>query len=248
LRRIFKISGLSTIVIIKLLTTSCEKYKIVIPIEPPSFNPSLTYGKLIDVDSNEYKTINIGTQVWMAENLRSTKYIDSSNIPLVLNNSVWTNLTTSGFCWYNNDEATYKNVFGALYNGYAVKTGKLCPSGWHVPLKNEWMILAAFVDDNGGKLKEVGFAHWDNPNRGATNESGFTALGGGFRSSGGIFYSFRQAGFWWSATECTECIELSDWIFIDYWDFSLGAWSSGYGYQHDNMLYGYSIRCIKDNL
>jgi uncharacterized protein (TIGR02145 family) len=245
-KNIVKISGLIFIIISNLIINSCEKYKISIPISPPLFNSYLTYGTLTDVDNNTYKTIRIGTQIWMAENLKTAKYNDGSSIPLVIDNSAWANLITSGYCWFDNDEATYRNVYGALYNWYTVKTGKLCPTGWHVPVQGEWMTLAAYINDYGGKLKEVGIVHWDSPNMGATNESGFTALPSGFRSYDGVYYSIRQAGFWWSATECTGCYAFPEWIFIDAFDLSLGAGSSGYGNQHDNMLYGYSIRCIKN--
>lgn len=225
---------------------SCEKDRTTTPIVEILFNPNLTYGKLADVDGNTYKTISIGTQIWMAENLKTTKYNDKSSIPLVTDNSAWANLTTSGYCWFNNDETTHKNVYGALFNWYSINTRKLCPSGWHVPVKREWMILAAYINENGGKLKETGVTHWFDPNAGATNESGFTALPGGFRSREGAFFSIKQAGFWWSASECTECDAFPEWNFIDAEDFSLGAESYGYGNQHDNMSFGYSVRCIKN--
>ena len=108
------------------------------------------------------------------------------------------------------------------------------------------MKLRTFINDNGGKLKEVGMAHWRFPNAGATNSSGFTALPGGFRSPDGKFYSIREAGFWWSFSECTECDAFPEWHFNDAWNFSLGARSVGYGNRHDNKLYGFSIRCVKD--
>jgi len=134
------------------------------------FNPSLTYGEVSDIDGNYYKTIQIGSQIWMAENLKTTRYNDGSNIPLVTDNTAWSNLTTPGYCWYNNDAATYKNVYGALYNWYAVNTGKLCPSGWHVPSEYEWTLLVNYLGGvyaAGGKLKETGTTHWYSPNAGA---------------------------------------------------------------------------------
>ena len=121
-------------------------------------------------------------------------YNDNSNIPLVSDNSEWTNLLTPGYCWYNNNEDANKTVYGALYNWYTVNTGKLCPIGWHVPIKEEWMKLLTFINDNGGKLKEVGMAHWHFPNVGATNSSGFTALPGGFRSRTGNFIVLEKLG------------------------------------------------------
>jgi len=201
---------------------------------------------LTDIEGNTYKTVQIGTQIWMSENLKTTRYIDNSSIPLVLDNAEWTNLLTPGYCWYNNSENANKSVYGALYNWYTVNTGKLCPAGWHVPNKEEWLKLLTFINDDGGKLKETGMAHWHFPNAGATNSSGFTALPGGFRTPDGVFYSIREAGFWWSSSECTECDAFPEWNFNDSWNFSLGAWSKGYGNQHDNKSFGFSIRCIKD--
>jgi uncharacterized protein (TIGR02145 family) len=203
-----------------------------------------------DCDGNVYKTVKIGTQIWLAENLKTTRYNDSTDIPLVIDDTIWAGLTTPAYCWYNNNLAN-KSVYGALYNWYSVNTNKLCPIGWHVPVKDEWMTIAAYVNDDGGRLKEVGIIKWHNPkynpNAGATNESGFTALLGGFRSRYGIYFNDRQAGFWWSSTEFIESDTFSEWNFNDAMVFSLGTKSSGYGILHNNKLYGYSIRCLKDN-
>lgn len=199
------------------------------------FNPNLTYGSVTDIDRNVYKTIQIGTQIWMAENLKTTKYNDGLYIPLETNNTSWSNLTTPGYCWYGNDTSN-KATYGALYNWYTVNTGKLCPTGWHAPTKDDWNTLLTYVNDNGGKLKETGTTHWDSPNGGATNESGFTALPGGFRYSG-IYYNIRAVGSWWSAT---------DFSFNAAGTIYLGAQSFGYGNQNDSKNFGHSIRCIKD--
>jgi uncharacterized protein (TIGR02145 family) len=140
----------------------------------------------------------------MVKNLRTTIFNDNTTIPLVTDNTAWISLSTPGYSWYNNDEATYKATYGALYNWYAVNTGKLCPCGWHVPTDAEWTTLLSFLGGEniaGGKLKETGIIHWLNPNAGATNETGFTALPGGDRSSNGAFYSIGEQGNWWSSTE-----------------------------------------------
>lgn len=203
-----------------------------------------------DCDGNVYKSVKIGTQIWLAENLKTTRYNDSTEIPLVVNDTIWSELTTPAYCIYKNEVAN-KSVYGALYNWYAVNTNKLCPTGWHVPARDEWITIAAYVNDNGGKLKEVGIIKWKNPkfnpNAGATNESGFSALLGGFRSRNGLYYSDRQAGVWWSSTQYPESDTFPEWNFNDAFAFSLGAKSSGYGIMHNNKLYGYSIRCLKDN-
>ena len=110
-----------------------------------------------DIDGNIYNTVKIGNQAWMAENLKTTKYNNGTEIPLIVDKPAWEALMTGGYCWYNNEDVN-KNIYGALYNWYAVNTGNLCPIGWHVPSYNEWDILAAYlggVDIAGGKLKET---------------------------------------------------------------------------------------------
>jgi uncharacterized protein (TIGR02145 family) len=157
-----------------------------------------------DADGNVYHTVTIGTQTWTVENLKSTKYNDGTAIPNVTDSTAWNNLTTPGYCWYNNDATTNKNIYGALYNWYAVNTGKLAPVGWHVPTDSEWRILSVYLGgDNvsGGALKESGTTHWYTPNAGATNSSGFSALPGGYRYYDGSFWGIGNFGYWWSATE-----------------------------------------------
>jgi uncharacterized protein (TIGR02145 family) len=116
----------------------------------------------------------------------------------------WAALTTPGYCWYDNDSVSYKNRYGALYNGYAVITNKLCPSDWHVPSDEEWTKLTNYLGGEmyaGDRLKEIGTDYWVSPNTGATNESGFTALPGGFRYYDGLFHDFGFSGYWWTSTE-----------------------------------------------
>lgn len=161
-------------------------------------------GTVKDVDGNVYNTVTIGTQVWMASNLKSTKYKDGTAIPFAPDNTAWENLATPGYCWYNNQEAANKNTYGALYNWYTVKTGKLCPTGWHVPSDYEWSELTYSLDGPdtaGGKLKETGSSHWANPNTGATNTSGFFAVPGGRRILFGTFNDMGNFGYWWTSVE-----------------------------------------------
>jgi uncharacterized protein (TIGR02145 family) len=155
------------------------------------------------MDGNTYKTIRIGQQIWMAEDLKTAKYNDGTAIPNITDNTEWISSYTPGYCWYNNDKDTYKPAYGALYNWYAVSTGMLCPQGWHVPSDNDWTILENFLgyEGVGGQLKEVGTAHWASPNQGATNGTGFTALPGGSRTTDGLFDGIGLYNNWWTSTD-----------------------------------------------
>jgi uncharacterized protein (TIGR02145 family) len=198
-----------------------------------SFNPDLTYSTVTDIEGNGYKTIEIGDQTWMAENLKTTKYDDGSSIPLVTDNTSWLNLTIPSYCWYDND-ISKKDIYGALYNWYTVNRGNLCPAGWHVPTDEEWTVLTTYLGGEsvaGGKLKETGTAHW-NPNTDATNESGFTALPGGMRGNGGVFFDLGYyGGYWWSATE--------NWCRLIY------CRSTDISSLTDINTTGFSVRCVK---
>ena len=155
-----------------------------------------------DVDGNSYKTIKIGQQVWMRENLKTTRYRDGSPIALVENYDQWATLTLPAYSWYNNDSLN-REEFGALYNYYAIESGELCPEGWHVPSDQEWIELESVFGGPGlagAALKEEGTDYWKSPNTAATNESGFTARPGGYRSYNGTFNWMRTYGLWWSST------------------------------------------------
>jgi len=214
-------------------------------VSPIVFNPDLSYETITDIEGNIYKTIQIGTQTWMAENLKTTKLNDGTAIPLVTDNINWLNRSTPGYCWYDND-VYYKSYYGALYNWYPVSTGKLCPTGWHVPSDLEWTILCNYLENTnvaGGKLKETGTLHWLYPNTGATNESGFTALPGGWRYSNGVFRGIYWMGIWWSSTEFNTGSTnnpVASYFRGMHYD-SNDASGSG-----DSKVTGYSIRCLKD--
>lgn len=179
------------------------------------FNPDVTYGTMTDQDDNVYKTVTIGTQTWMAENLRTTIYNDETTIPNITDGDEWGALTTGAYCNYNNTTSTDTiATYGRLYNWYAVNTGKLAPEGWHIPTDEEWKQLEMYLglsqseanetgprDTVGGKLKEIGTTHWNNGNIEATNETGFTALPGGCRQWDGSFDYIGSLGFWLCATE-----------------------------------------------
>ncbi len=198
-----------------------------------------------DIDGNVYNTVAIGTQIWMAENLKTTKYNDGTSIPNVTDNAAWGRLVTGAYCWYNNDAASYKNTYGALYNWYSVNTAKLAPTGWHIPSKEEWEKLTGYLGGlmiAGGKLKEIGTTHWANPNVGATNESGFSAFPGGEINGAptyaGTFWGLSEAGFWWSNTE-----EIRP---TNAYSFSLNNFLEKTAIDSYQKSRGFSVRCIKD--
>ena len=161
-----------------------------------------------DSDGNLYHTVKIGNQVWMVENLKTTKFRDGSTIPNVSDNSTWGNygiLNNGAFCDYNNT-ATYSNTYGKLYNWYAVTDERnICPTGWHVPTNAEWEALISFLGGQtvaGGLMKEKGTTHCSGSNNGATNSSGFTAIPGGCRQvENGMFYGNGTSCTWWSYSE-----------------------------------------------
>ncbi len=223
-----------------VFSSSCEKDADDNPTNGKStamFNPNVSYGKMTDQDGNVYKTVTIGTQTWMAENLRTTVYNDGTFIPNVTDNNEWSQLTTGAYCNYNNSISTDTiATYGRLYNWHAINTGKLAPVGWHIPTDDEWATLSIYLNYYSGKLKEEGTIHWTSPNTGATNETGFTALPGGGRGSDGIFFDISYKSYWLSATLYIDgplyrCIENSS-NFIN---------SS---YTHQKV--GFSVRCVKD--
>jgi uncharacterized protein (TIGR02145 family) len=157
---------------------------------------------IVDYDGNVYNIIVIGTQTWMASNLKTTSYNDGNPIPNVADSLTWTTLSTPAYVWYKNDSVTYAD-YGILYTWTTVNTGLLCPTGWHVPSETEWTTLTTYLGGNlvaGGKLKETGITHWLSPNGSATNEAGFTALPGGLRGFMGQFAGIRDSGNWWTST------------------------------------------------
>ena len=200
------------------------------------FNPGLPYGEISDIDGNTYKTIEIGTQIWMAENLATTRFNDGTEISLATSNTSWFLATEAAYSWYNNVTISY----GALYNWYAVNTGKLCPSGWHVSSDEDWTTLAAFLGGSaasGAKLKEAGTIHWQAPNSGADNSSGFTALPGGYRYYNGAYNALTRYGYWWTSTESSSANAYGRDLYYGYND--LDRISS-------DKRSGASVRCIKD--
>jgi uncharacterized protein (TIGR02145 family) len=196
-------------------------------------------GPVTDSEGNTYKTIRAGTQIWMAENLRSTLFNDETEISLITSSATWRDLSAPGYCWYNNDNIS-NEAYGTLYNGFTVNTGKLCPAGWHIPSTEEWQILRGFLTDSisdGGKLKESGTEHWISPNKGATNSIGFTALPSGFRYTDGSFTAIQSyTGFWSASTAGSD----SKWFLGLFYQDAAATLTSV------SNKYGLSVRCVKD--
>ena len=208
-------------------------------------------GTVMDFDGNVYQTIKIGNQWWMAENLKVTHYRNGVPIPNVTDNTAWYNLTTGAYCDYGNNVSNVA-TYGRLYNWYAVADARnIAPVGWHVPSDAEWKQLEMYLGmsqadadatgwrgtDEGGKLKETGTSHWVSPNTGATNESGFSALPGGYRYTDGTFNSMGYTAYFWSSTE----------------NYSLHAWYRGLNYGYSKVYRisnhkppGFSVRCVRD--
>jgi uncharacterized protein (TIGR02145 family) len=214
-------------------------------------NPTIT-----DIDGNVYHIVEIGSQIWMADNLKTTRYSDGTPIPFVNTTASWGALAINGkaYCWYD-DNSSYKDTYGALYTWGAAMNGAVsstsnpsgvqgaCPTGWHLPSWAEWSTLETYLGGSsiaGGKMKETGTEHWLFPNSGATNESGFTALPGGWRfNTSGSFWLLSNSGYWWSSSQETSNTDYSD-------SFRLGnnvGSSNGSGQSKNN---GISVRCLRD--
>jgi len=193
-----------------------------------------------DIDGNIYMTVTIGTQVWMSQNLRTTKYRNGDPITLVTDSAQWCNLSTGAHCYYVN-HTIYASSFGRLYNWYAVNDSRnICPSGWHIPSDAEWTLLATYLGNDslvGGKLKETGTLHWKTPNNGATNSTGWAGLPGGGRDALGSFIGMGVDGCWWSSTASTA---------IDAWSRLILSYRAGFYREDSDKKIGFSVRCLKN--
>ena len=213
--------------------------------------PSAGIGVVYDIDGNAYNTITLGTQVWMVENLKTTRYRDGSLIPNVTDNTAWSNPTAGAYCDYNNDPAN-SAVYGRLYNLHAIKDSRnLAPAGWHIPNAGEWNTLMNYLGGGGiagGRMKEVGFTYWDTPNTGADNSSWFTALGSGSRNYGPTapFFNQKKRAVFWSSSSSLwgGSYPFVHAIILGY-DYE--GWHMQQGSIQGGAAYGYAVRCVKDN-
>jgi len=198
-------------------------------------------GTVTDIDGNIYHTRTYGTQVWMIENLKTTRYRDGVIIPNITDNSTWSSLTSGAYCDYDNNPS-YSAEYGKLYNSYAATNShNIAPTGWHTPTFGELLTLFRYLGggDAGGRMKETGYTHWLSPNTLADNTSEFTALGSGQRNSvGGAFYGLQTNACFWS-NNSTSFIAF-------YLRHDSGSYTYSFGTCADCYRYGFSIRCIKD--
>jgi uncharacterized protein (TIGR02145 family) len=241
-----------------LFSFSCDKKNPTENNSTPTIPDTVT-----DIDGNTYKVIQIGDQLWMAENLKVTHYRDGTAIPNVMENTQWTSLLTGAYCDQNNDSSNV-STYGRLYNWYAVNDSRnIAPEGWHVPTDEEFKTLEKYLGmsqseadsyswprgtDEGGKLKETSTAHWKSPNTGATNESGFSALPGNYRSGeNGYFNEIGSGADFWTATSNSGIVDPSG--------NRLSAWSRYLLYNDPYMSrhryrtkrYGLSLRLVRDS-
>jgi uncharacterized protein (TIGR02145 family) len=199
-----------------------------------------TLSSVTDIDGNTYNTVQIGNQVWMSENLKTSRYRNGGLIPNVTtDNTAWGNLTTGAWSYYNNDVSN-NAIYGKLYNWYTTLGDTLCPTGWGVPTDAEWTTLTDSLGGEsvaGSKMKSKGITYWSSQSAGTDNSSGFSALPGGYRNDSGSFFNVRTSAFFWSATKYD----------------SSGAWFRGLDYYNGNVnrnvdykSVGVSVRCLRD--
>jgi uncharacterized protein (TIGR02145 family) len=213
-------------------------------------NSNLGYGSVSDQDGNVYKTIEIGSQEWMAENLKVSHYRNGDLIQIVSDGAIWENLSTGATCWYDNDSISYHCPYGKLYNWFAVVDNRnVCPTGWHLPTDAEWNTLIGHIDPTylpnstyqsqtaGGEMKSTGIQYWLSPNSVASNASGFSGIPGGVRDPLGSFLHLGVVGLWWSSTEPSPGF----------------AWSRELGYalgvvarDGKDTRGALSVRCVRD--
>ena len=195
-----------------------------------------------DADGYTYKTVTIGTQEWMVENLRTTKYSDGTVIPNVTDDTEWENDTTGAWCNYKNDNQ-YDTIYGKLYNFYAVETGKLCPTGWHVPTFYEWNALKTYLMEKGHRegtvLKStLGWNDHIGKSGNGTDNYGWSGLPGGRRNYSGSFSAIGEIGYWWSSTAAID-LNMAEIT-------SITNSRGGLNCHLDFNRLGASVRCLRD--
>jgi uncharacterized protein (TIGR02145 family) len=222
------------------------------------FNPNVTYGTVTDVEGNVYKTVTIGYQTWMAENLRTTKYNNGDTIPNIKDDVDWHYTMQGAYCDYDNNPSNSK-IYGKLYNEYTLfDSRKIAPEGWHIPSLSEWTTLFIYlggINNAANKMKEVGVTHWNETvsyqnnvkySNISTNESGFTAIGAGIRyrgTSNAWFDGIDKLGYFWTSTISENnayhvLLNSYEGVIVTSRYFGSGDYNS--------QNQGISIRCVKD--
>lgn len=204
-------------------------------------NINFNFVECKDADGNHYEVVHIGTQTWMAENLKTTKYRNGASISYITDNDTWMNTKAGAWCNYNN-EAVNSSKYGHIYNFYTLMDSRgLAPPGWHISNLTEWRTMITLLGDYseaGGKLKESGTVNWKSPNIGATNLSGFTALPGGYRSRNGVYTFINGYAYWWSSSTSSDGYSgQAFWINNEYTDIVP---------LYEPFISGLYIRCVKD--
>ncbi len=200
----------------------------------PTQNESITFNFVActDIDGNNYAVVQIGTQIWMAENLKTTHYRNGDIIQYITDNTQWQNMGAGARCYYNNDSTAYAGIYGCFYNGFAVgDTRILAPLGWHCPSQTEFNTLSSALGGSGGAIKDPCCTLWTTPNTGANNSSGFSGLPLGFRSYYGSYMYFATKSIYWGTGERIMWVNNNDAV------LNTGA---------SALQYGQSVRCIKD--
>ena len=195
-------------------------------------------GQVTDYSGNTYPTVSIGSQIWMAENLRVTRYNDGAPMQII-NGMIIVNIGATGTLRYPNDQTSNFQDYGGLYNFHCVETGKLCPIGWRVPNNGDWQLLIDFLGGTqvaGLSVKETGFTHWF-PNNQGCNDSGFTARGAGRWHETGSAQDFKSLAYLWSSTPAAV---------NPLFTAVLSSASSMDLFAASSKLRGMSVRCVKN--
>lgn len=241
--------------ILKYTATSGLNRTVIIDIPTSNKTVTFTFVACTDGSANNYPVVTIGTQTWMAGNLKTTKFASGANITQVTTAGGWYDIVLANikaYCWYD-DNIVNKDTYGALYSWAAAMNGAasssanpsgiqgVCPTGWHLPSDAEWTTLVNYLGGEtlaGGKLKETGISRWSTPNTGADNSSGFTALPGGNRTMYGAFEYLGTRGGWWSSTEYATNYGYRRCVEYNITDVTRTS---------NHKSYAYSVRCIKNN-
>jgi len=202
-----------------------------------------------DIDSNKYHVVDIYSRTWLKENLKTTRFNNGDTISHIPETGKWANSSTPAYCSYNND-TSLSNIYGCLYNFYVSETDErnVCPVGWHVPFESDFRDLLEYnlyQNTTGGKLKEIGFEHWNSPNSGATNLTGFTALPGGCRNDNGYFDGLGREGYW-RANFLTYNDVGYTWQDYVYMTLKYDTNKAEYKNNHYDGNSCFSIRCVQD--